>query len=333
MKLGARMIKTGIAVVLALYIGKWFDLEPVIFIVIAAVVATQPSIYRSFKYFLEQIQANTIGAVLGYIGVILIGSDPIVVGLFVIIVIIINLLLKLETSISLSILTVVVVMEEPGDAINRFLLIMIGIILSIVVNALFIPPNHEKNLLSLFKQLNERILLLLRNMVDGQFDEKSLREEKLNISNEYKKAQETYQLFKEERTYFHKVRLQKPYKLVIYKQMLETLEKELEMIHTFRRNDQHVFNEQIQESIVALSQYHELIFMKFEGRIKTKKKHETNRKVVEENEDLIQYMLNEGVTQYTAFQLMGTISHLRELADQLDRLDKLVTSYNRFHRQ
>jgi uncharacterized membrane protein YgaE (UPF0421/DUF939 family) len=332
MKLGARMIKTGIAVVLALYIGEWFNLEPVLFIVIAAVFATQPSIYRSFKYFLEQVQANAIGAVLGFIGVILIGNDPIVVGLIVIIVIIINLLLKLESSIGLAILTVIVVMEEPEGAIPRFMLIMIGIVLSILVNALFMPPNQERNLFSAYKSLNERVLLLLRNMSGGHFDEKSLRQEKLNITLEFKKAQELFQLYKEERTYRTHVRLQKPYKLVIYKEMLETLEIEMDIILAFRRNAQELFNDQIQESIQELTQYHELIFMKFEGKIKTKSKHERNRKVIEENDKLMQQLLKEDSIQYSTLDLLGVLSHLSELAKQLDHVDTMVTSFNRFHR-
>lgn len=335
MKLGARMLKTGIAVVLALYIGEWFKLEPVLIIVIAAVFATQPSIFRSYKYFLEQMQANTIGALLGYSGVVMIGNAPIVVGLIVIIVIIINILLKLETSIGLSILTVIIVMETPDGAVDRFLLIMLGIFISILVNAAFLPPNHERNLSELIKELNEHIFLLMRNIVVGGFEESSLNEEKKKIDQDFRKTEEIFNLYKEEKTISLKQRINKPSKLVIYRQMRVVIEKEIDLIMNFRKNANPFFDDQIHESIIELTQYHEHIFMKFDGKIKTKQKHEKNSKVYEEIEELTQHMLTDYDSKknnQSPYSLLSIVSLLHELAKQLDHLDTLVTSYNRFHR-
>lgn len=336
MKLGARMIKTGIAVVLALYIGEWFDLQPVFFIVFAAVVATQPSIFRSFRYFLEQLQANFIGAILGFAAVMLIGKEPIVIGLVVIIVIIINLLLKLEKSISLSILTVIIVMqaEVPEEALNRFILIMIGIFISIVVNAAFIPPNHERNLLAQLNMLNDRVLLLLRNIVEGLFDEKSLRKEKGQIVDELKKAEELFSLYKEERTLNRKKRRKKRYTLVIYRQMLSILAKEVEIIHSYKRNEEHEADEQVHQCIMALTQYNELIYLKLEGKIRINHKHELNAKVSERIEKLMKHILqsyDKNTLQQPPIYLIINAGQFSELAHKLDHLDTLVTSYNRFH--
>lgn len=335
MKLGARMLKTGIAVVLALYIGDWLNLEPVLIIVIAAVFATQPSIFRSYRYFLEQMQANTIGAVLGYSGVVMIGNTPIVVGLIVIIVIIINILLKLETSIGLSILTVIIVMETPDGAIDRFLLIMLGIFISILVNAAFLPPNHERNLSALIKQLNEHVFLLMRNIVVGGFNEGSLNEEKKIIDQDFRKSEEVFNIYKEEKTIAFKQRLNKPIKLVIYRKMRVVIEKEMDLIHKFRKNSNSNYDELIHESIIELTQYHEHILMKFDGKIKTKQKHKKNSKVYEEIEDLTQHMLTDydsKENRQSPYLLLSIVSLLNEIARELDHLDKLVTSYNRFHR-
>lgn len=62
MKLGARILKTGIAIVLALYLATWLGLPTPVFAGIAAVFAIQPSIYRSFLTIVDQVQANIIGA-------------------------------------------------------------------------------------------------------------------------------------------------------------------------------------------------------------------------------------------------------------------------------
>lgn len=61
MKLGARILKTGIAIVLALYLATWLGLPTPVFAGIAAVFAIQPSIYRSFLTIVDQVQANIIG--------------------------------------------------------------------------------------------------------------------------------------------------------------------------------------------------------------------------------------------------------------------------------
>lgn len=60
MKLGARILKTGIAIVLALYLATWLGLPTPVFAGIAAVFAIQPSIYRSFLTIVDQVQANII---------------------------------------------------------------------------------------------------------------------------------------------------------------------------------------------------------------------------------------------------------------------------------
>ncbi|MFS8580885.1 MAG: aromatic acid exporter family protein, partial [Novibacillus thermophilus] len=49
MKIGARILKTGVAVGLALYISRFLGLEPIIFAGIAATVTVQPALYRSWQ--------------------------------------------------------------------------------------------------------------------------------------------------------------------------------------------------------------------------------------------------------------------------------------------
>ncbi|MGV2644390.1 aromatic acid exporter family protein, partial [Clostridium perfringens] len=53
MAFGARMFKTGLAVTLALYLAMLFDFKSPVVAAIAAIFAMQPSIYRSWRYFLD----------------------------------------------------------------------------------------------------------------------------------------------------------------------------------------------------------------------------------------------------------------------------------------
>ena len=48
MKLGARVLKTGVAIVFALFLAQILNVPSPVFAAIAAVFAIQPSIYRSY---------------------------------------------------------------------------------------------------------------------------------------------------------------------------------------------------------------------------------------------------------------------------------------------
>ena len=67
MKLGARVLKTGVAIVFALFIAELLNVPAPVFAGIAAIFAIQPSIYRSYLTILEQIQGNLIGAAIAII--------------------------------------------------------------------------------------------------------------------------------------------------------------------------------------------------------------------------------------------------------------------------
>lgn len=55
MQVGARVLKTGVAIVIALFLAEFFKLPSPVFAGIAAIFAIQPSIYRSYIY----CRANT----------------------------------------------------------------------------------------------------------------------------------------------------------------------------------------------------------------------------------------------------------------------------------
>src|SRR5690606_32724835 len=107
MKFGARILKTGIAVTLALYITMLLGLEPVAFAAVAAVFAVQPSVYRSYQTILEQFQANVIGAVVAIIFTLAFGNEPFVIGLGAILLIAISIKLNMEKTIPLAIVTLI----------------------------------------------------------------------------------------------------------------------------------------------------------------------------------------------------------------------------------
>ena len=63
MKFGARILKTGIAVVLTLLVVQLLGLTPGLIAGIAAVNALQPNVHRSISQTWNQFRGNIIGAI------------------------------------------------------------------------------------------------------------------------------------------------------------------------------------------------------------------------------------------------------------------------------
>jgi uncharacterized membrane protein YgaE (UPF0421/DUF939 family) len=325
MKLGARILKTAIAVVVSLYVTEWFSLEPAFLVVLAAVIATQPSIYRSWQYILEQLQANTIGAVIGFVAVFFIGNEPLVIGIVVIVAILINLLLKFDKSIGLSIVTIIVIMEVPEEhlftfGINRFLLILTGIIISVGINMLFIPPKYETKLIDRIKASSQMVFALLRSMVVLGLDEKTYRKQKDALAAEILKTEELYNLFKEERSYFKKKSMHKTRKLVLLGYMLDSLRMEIDLLDRYKKaasfltDIRRPYADELKEMLLNTALYHEQIMMRYAGNTKTKP-------VMIIDEKPLDAIIMEPIHHH----YNSLAVRLIELNDQLRRLDKFVT--------
>src|SRR6476646_3368993 len=99
MTFGARMFKTGIAVTVSLYISELLGFTPPVIAAVAAIFAMQPSIYRSWRYLLEQLQTNVLGATLALLAGMIFSNNPIAIGIVCILVIIICLRMGMEETI------------------------------------------------------------------------------------------------------------------------------------------------------------------------------------------------------------------------------------------
>lgn len=345
MKLGARMIKTGIAVALSLYIADFLQLDPPLYAALAAVLAIQPSIYRSWQHVLEQLQANLIGALLAVLFTTFLGNDHFVVGLVVILVIAINLQLKLEKSIPLSIVTVIAIMESTTGnfflfASERFVLILIGIGASVIVNVLFLPPRYEDKLYSSIRETNAEVITYLRTVTFHEFKDKQFREETKRLEDELTKIEQLYLLYKEERSYFRKVRYSKIRKLVLFRKMILTTQKALALLkilahHEYQQLPQDMLLA-LQKEIEVLSHYHEKILLKYEGKLKIQHPHLKPDEVIQGREDLVKRFMDNAAehqikNQEEWYQLFPLFGSIMNYLDNLERLEKLVEGYHSFH--
>ena len=144
MRLGARILKTGIAIILALFIASFLPDNVGLKSVagISAIVAMQPNIYRSIKTISEQATGNVIGALLAVIMVTIFGKNIVIMGVTVILLIAILYKLNLAHVATLGV-TLIIMGQHTGSFYVtrfRFILVMIGVVAS-VVNLIFYHPN------------------------------------------------------------------------------------------------------------------------------------------------------------------------------------------------
>jgi uncharacterized membrane protein YgaE (UPF0421/DUF939 family) len=345
MKLGARIFKTGIAIVLSLYLAQLLHSPSPVLAGIAAIFAIQPTIYRSYLTIVEQIQGNLIGAILAVTFVLLLGNHIIIIGLAAVIVIIINLKLKIENTIGLSLVTLISIMETPGTdfipfAGIRFSTIMIGIFSAFLVNLVFLPPKYENKLYFKISGTTEEIIRWIRLSTRHDFDHNVLKADIEKLKDNLIKIEQFYLMYKEERSYFKKISLEKSRKLVVFRQMSSTAKKALDTLkklHRFENEILHLpenFQQSIQEQLDSVIYHHEQLMLRFIGKVPTPLDSETNTCI--NNKELFELFLSHQKLYSDQddphlYHTMQVISSIIDYGEQIEHLDTLITSFHSFH--
>jgi uncharacterized membrane protein YgaE (UPF0421/DUF939 family) len=277
MTIGARVLKTGLAVSIALWLGQLVGLESPLIAAITAIFTIQPSIYRSWMQVLEQLQSNVLGAIIAIGAVFLIGNTPISVGLVCIGVILLGIRFRTEETISLTLVTVVVIMEAQGQgwmlAWDRLAAILMGMVSAFAVNVTIAPPRHRSRFLKQIQETQALLSRLLRTAVSNELKENIYRNELNQLKTVLRKLDESYDLFAEERVWRKNSRLKRARLLIVYKGMLSALERGLSLIdtvedHYWGVSTAKAWNQLIDRQIEALCGYHEQLLWKWEGKMK-----------------------------------------------------------------
>ncbi|MEQ6377958.1 aromatic acid exporter family protein [Bacillaceae bacterium S4-13-58] len=347
MKFGARIIKTGLAVALALYTAKLLGLPSPIFSGIAAVFSIQPSIYRSYQNIIEQVQANIIGALSATIIVLLLGNDPFIIGLTIVLVIASCLSLKMkESTIMLAVVAVMSIMESTQmDFLTfagiRFSSIMIGIFAAFLINLLFLPPKYETKLFGKIDFQSGEVLKWLRVTTRHLSDHPSLKTEIENIQKGLIKIDQTYLLFQEERNYFKKVGLAKARKLVVFRQLILTLKKSFEVLRAFYDMDYKLgkmpesFQLLLIQELDKVINAHETLLLMCLGRIRYDD--DFSERVIEADiEKIVKELASIFHTNHfekEELEFLPLTTKLMEYSKQVSHLERLLSSYQQFHQK
>jgi uncharacterized membrane protein YgaE (UPF0421/DUF939 family) len=347
MKLGARILKTGIAIILSLFVAQLVDSPSPVFAGIAAIFAVQPSIYRSYLSILEQVQGNLIGAVLAVLFVLLLGNNFIIVGLAAIIVITINIKLKLENTIALSLVTLIAIMEAPGEdfisfAIIRFSTIMIGVFSAFIINLVFLPPKYENTLYNKITYLTEEIFKWIRVTSRHASEKNHVKNEIERLKDILVKLDQVYLFFKEERNYFKKNDLVKSRKLVIYRQMITSTKRALETLRKLNRYENELlhmpeeFRHTVHEQLDFLINHHEQLLLRFIG--KTKVQSSEFADVALDNKGLFHLFFSQKQAsseeeEMILYHAMQVIAAIMDYGEQVEHLERLINSFQSYHKE
>jgi uncharacterized membrane protein YgaE (UPF0421/DUF939 family) len=324
-------------VTLALYICAFFNLEPSMFAGVAAIFTIQPSIYRTWKQTLDQLLTNTIGAAIALFTIFFFGNDPFTIGVVMIIVILMSLKMKMENTISLTLVTVLAIMSAPGNedvfyALNRFTLILIGIGSAFIVNIGVLPPKYKSHYMDKVQSIFQNLSLLLRTAISDEMTEKSFNEHANKLKDDLIKLEELFKIFDEERGKMSRVNPLDAREIVVFKQMLKSLQQGLEVLqvigeHYFQsktnEEESKLFDRQLEDLIKS----HEHFLLKYQGKIKIEEYREEDEVIKYSELFLEQIMANQAQDGKRNVRLVVIACSIFEYAFQLERLNQLIGHY------
>jgi len=194
LSIGARTLKTGLAVALSVYLCILLNIEPPLFAATSAVVCMQQSIGKSLRNAFEQIIVNImaigVGMILGMTVPVLFISMAIAT---IVVILFCTKVFKAKTHIVLAIISAIFILASPQEqflehALVRSLAILIGIVTANLINLTISPPRYRKTL--------ESKVIKLNNLAVHSFADSLNRYLHLNVPTEEERNKSNHEFFK-----------------------------------------------------------------------------------------------------------------------------------------
>lgn len=214
-----------------------------------------------------------------------------------------------------------------------------------MVNLLFFPPKYETKLYNSITNVTEDTLKWIRISTRHASEQTLLKKDIHRLKDDLLKIEQTYSMFKEEREYFKNNNLAKSRKLVVYRQMLVATKKSFETlrrIHKFENDINHLpedFQKKLLHHLDYLSQLHEQLLLQHIEKIKSVS-HEwsmedclTRKELLTlffEQQNKVNEMHND--QEHLSTRMLPFISAIIEYDEQLEHLEKLIVSFQSFHK-
>ncbi|ASI35008.1 MULTISPECIES: aromatic acid exporter family protein [unclassified Exiguobacterium] len=251
LQIGPRTIKTGLAVILALVISNLFNLSPIL-PGISAATTLLPSVYQTWKQFLEEAEANLIGAFLTLLALWILGANPanpLAIGIVIMAAISILLAFGFGRTIPHVVLMIIVILESVEGATEplwqivliRYLLVMLGIACALGVNALIFPPRYGNVYYQKASKLFEKLLVVTRAIAfEGKVAPYRPAIDKMSKS--LRETQQLFNLHREEVRGTRQKHVPLLRNIIILQHMQSCLERSVATAERFREREQALSN-------------------------------------------------------------------------------------------
>ena len=332
MRLGARIFKTGIAIILAMSIASLLpdNIGLKTLAGVSAVVAMQPSVYRSIKTVSEQAIGNVIGALLAVTMVTIFSNNFIIMGVTVILLIAILFQFNLAHVATLASVTALIIMgQHTGSfyvaAFFRFVLVMIGVLSSSVVNLIFLPPKFETKIYYNSMNISSDIFVWFKLVLNDTSEFHNIKQDGDQLNSRINKLEKIFDYYNEERPLTKKHIYQQNRKKILFREVVRTTRHAYEVLKRMSRyqNDLYQLNNQL------------LLQIKLElDSLVTLHDYEVDNPQKKNLMDAFQQELikNPHQTQYSYSNMMQIIAEIEEYRYQLEHLDRIRLSFFTYHR-
>lgn len=349
MKLGARMFKTGLGVMLSILIADWLPfVEPVI-PAFTAIIGLQQTVRGSIDTFFNRVMAAILGGIVAVVMVNFFGNSPIIIGVTVTIFIGILRALNMANVITLATITLVVIMLRDHDmiitsAIARVVESLLGVTVSLLVNVFVLPPKYDAILYEEVNKTSSEILVRLRAILRKNGEYSTLTSDIAWAENRIAQSHSLYTLLKDENVWSKRKLPMLKRKLVVFRALIVSLEQALALLSVLHTHTNVMFQLpeelriKIRERIETLCSAHEQIFLKFDGRISPL---EVNffQPTQGYRQDLMDSIFEYAAIKQTATQeefersnaLMLITGQLVSYEESLIKLNTLIRSYRIHH--
>jgi uncharacterized membrane protein YgaE (UPF0421/DUF939 family) len=201
MKIGMRNIKTALSVFLCVVIFQMFNMGSPFYAAIAAIISMQSSVVDSFKTGKNRMLGTFLGALIGLIFALIGPSNPLLIGLGIMIIISISNWLGWNKSISIAGVVFIAIMvnlngKSPWTySLYRIVDTLVGISIAVMINYFISPPinidkisEHCQMLISMFLEKLKTKLCLGEEINIEELNKKiiSLEKEFNNYRSEFK---------------------------------------------------------------------------------------------------------------------------------------------------
>jgi hypothetical protein len=146
--IGPRLLKTGLAVALTVFLIRLTLGKYEVFGALAAVLAVAPSASHSLKNAAQLISANILGGLIGAAAVVTFGPNPVVMGFVVVLVLLLCQTMRWRSVASSAVTVTLFVMAPHVESVytytaGRFVAVVIGSLIGTAINAWVARPDHR----------------------------------------------------------------------------------------------------------------------------------------------------------------------------------------------